>query len=324
MSDDQVHHPSAIGLIPLLLGVVIISFLLMKAAPRRSRRPSSRATSGSPRTRSTPGSSAGASSRPTPTPRSASRSATTSSSSAAGSGILNCNKTGRRGLLLRPGRPERPAGPPRRRHERGHPRRPRLRRSQSGRPVTDLIAERIPATFILAGTALVLWVSLAILLGVYAAVHRYSAVRPDDDVLQLRLLLAADVLARPEPDLHLRRRRCTGSRPAGSSRPADWPPFGTAQYWAAFGQRPAAAIRDIGRHLFLPVADPRRGQHRRRQPVRPGVDARVDQPGLRPDGQGQGPPLAGRHRQARLPQRDAAGRHERRPRDPVPRSRARS
>ncbi len=76
---------------------------------------------------------------------------------------------------------------------------------QSGRPVTQLIAERIPATFILAGTALVLWVGIAILLGVYAAVHRYSLFDQSVTMLSLHLLLAADVLARAEHDLHLRR-----------------------------------------------------------------------------------------------------------------------
>ena len=45
---------------------------------------------------------------------------------------------------------------------------------QSGWPVTDVILERIPATLILTSTALVVWVGLAILIGVYAAVHRYS------------------------------------------------------------------------------------------------------------------------------------------------------
>jgi peptide/nickel transport system permease protein len=124
---------------------------------------------------------------------------------------------------------------------------------QSGRPVTQIIAERIPATFILAGTALVLWVGIAILLGVYAAVHRYSLF--DQLVtffsyvfyslptfwLGLNLIFIFGVALRWLP---------TG----GIISTRDWPPFGTPQYWTAFGLHPANAVVDIGRHLVMPVA----------------------------------------------------------------------
>ena len=124
---------------------------------------------------------------------------------------------------------------------------------QSGRPVTDIIAERIPATFILAGTALVLWVGIAILLGVYAAVHRYSLF--DQTVtffsyvfyslptfwLGLNLIFIFAVALHWFP---------TG----GIVTTRSWPPFGTSQYWEAFGAAPGQALADIGRHLILPVA----------------------------------------------------------------------
>ncbi len=124
---------------------------------------------------------------------------------------------------------------------------------QSGRPVTQLIAERIPATFILAGTALVLWVGIAILLGVYAAVHRYSLF--DQLVtffsyvfyslptfwLGLNLIFIFGVALRVLP---------TG----GIITTREWPPFGTPQYWTAFGVNPVNALVDIGRHLVMPVA----------------------------------------------------------------------
>ena len=45
---------------------------------------------------------------------------------------------------------------------------------KAGRPVTDMITERIPATLLLTITALVIWVFLAVVLGVIAAVKRYS------------------------------------------------------------------------------------------------------------------------------------------------------
>ena len=123
---------------------------------------------------------------------------------------------------------------------------------QSGRPVTDIIAERIPATFILAGTALVLWVGIAILLGVYAAVHRYSLF--DQTVtffsyvfyslptfwLGLNLIFIFAVALHWFPS-------------GGIITTRNWPPFGTPQYWAAFGAAPGQAIADIGWHLCLPV-----------------------------------------------------------------------
>jgi peptide/nickel transport system permease protein len=122
----------------------------------------------------------------------------------------------------------------------------------SGRPVTELIAERIPATFILAGTALVLWVSLAIILGVYAAVHRYSLM---DQLITLfsyifyslpTFWLGLNLIFIFAVALHW---FPTG----GIITTRNWPPFGTDQYWAAFGENPGAAILDIGRHLVLPV-----------------------------------------------------------------------
>ena len=47
-------------------------------------------------------------------------------------------------------------------------------RSTSGEKVSDRIASAALPTFILAGTALIIWLTLAILLGVYAAIKRYS------------------------------------------------------------------------------------------------------------------------------------------------------
>src|SRR5690606_34225176 len=44
----------------------------------------------------------------------------------------------------------------------------------SGRPVLEMITERVPATLVLMITAFVIWVSIAVVLGVIAAVKRYS------------------------------------------------------------------------------------------------------------------------------------------------------
>ena len=72
------------------------------------------------------------------------------------------------------------------------------------------------------------------------------------------------------------------------------PPFGTDAYWPYVGGQPgrrrsstSAGTCPAGHHAG-------RGEHRRRLAVRPRVHARVAQPGLRPDGQGQGPAAVGR------------------------------
>jgi ABC-type dipeptide/oligopeptide/nickel transport system permease component len=123
---------------------------------------------------------------------------------------------------------------------------------KAGRPVTAVIAERIPATLILTTTALILWVGIAILIGTYAAVHRYSLFDQGMTFfayvfyslptfwLGLMLIFIFGVALGLVP---------TG----GIITTRDWPPFNTPQYWEAFGQAPAAAVTDIGRHLILPV-----------------------------------------------------------------------
>lgn len=122
----------------------------------------------------------------------------------------------------------------------------------NARPVTTLIFERVPATFILTSVALVLWVFFAILLGVIAAVRRYSFF---DQALTffsyvfyslptfwlgLMFIFIVAVTLRWLPA-------------QGIVSPRDWPPFNTPQFWAEFGEDPLRAIVDIGRHLILPV-----------------------------------------------------------------------
>jgi peptide/nickel transport system permease protein len=122
----------------------------------------------------------------------------------------------------------------------------------NARPVTDLILERVPATLILTSVALVLWVTFAVLLGVIAAVKRYSVF--DQSVtffsyvfyslptfwLGLMFIFVFAVTLHWLPA-------------QGIVSPRDWPPFNTPQYWEAFGEDPIAAIADIGKHLVLPV-----------------------------------------------------------------------
>jgi peptide/nickel transport system permease protein len=122
----------------------------------------------------------------------------------------------------------------------------------TGRPVLDLITERIPATLILTGTAFVIWVTIAIVVGVIAAVRRYSFF--DQSVtftsyilyslptfwLGLMLIFIFAVALRWLP-------------PQGIIDTRDLAPFNSAAYWTAFGQDPVGHILEIGRHLILPV-----------------------------------------------------------------------
>jgi ABC-type dipeptide/oligopeptide/nickel transport system permease component len=122
----------------------------------------------------------------------------------------------------------------------------------TARPVVDMIWERLPATLFLTITALVIWVGTAIVLGVIAAVKRYSIY---DQALTFTsyilyslptFWLGLMLIFLFGPALHL--------LPTGGVVEArDWPAFGSPQFWAAAGQQPVEAFVDIGTHLLLPV-----------------------------------------------------------------------
>jgi peptide/nickel transport system permease protein len=122
----------------------------------------------------------------------------------------------------------------------------------SGEPVSARIARAALPTVILAGTAFLLWVGIAILLGVLAAVRRYSFFDQATTVfsyvgfamptfwLGIMLILVFGVGLHWLP--------ISGMVDARLS-----PAFGTDPYWAYFGKNPVAASGDIARHLVLPV-----------------------------------------------------------------------
>jgi peptide/nickel transport system permease protein len=121
-----------------------------------------------------------------------------------------------------------------------------------GRPVTVVIGERILPTFILAGTAWVIWLTIALLAGMYAAVRRYGLF---DSVMTVVSYVG---LALPTFWLGIMLLTIFASGlkwfPAGgmfSSR--DVPIFGTPDYWAFLGQQPVFAFVDLVKHLVLPV-----------------------------------------------------------------------
>lgn len=123
----------------------------------------------------------------------------------------------------------------------------------SGEPVMDRIARAALPTFILASFALVIWLTIAILVGVTAAVKRYSWFD------QAATIFAYVGFAMPTfwlgimlififsgPGLNI--------LPAGGMTETRLsPPFGSDAYWAYFGKNPGAALADIGKHLILPV-----------------------------------------------------------------------
>ncbi len=123
----------------------------------------------------------------------------------------------------------------------------------SGQPVADRIAASLLPTIILAGTALVLWIFFAILLGTLAALRPYSIF---DQVLTIFTYIG---FAMPTfwlgimliytfsgPGLNI--------LPAGGmTNPRLSPAFGTPDYWEWFSQNTLTAIIDLGRHLVLPV-----------------------------------------------------------------------
>jgi len=124
--------------------------------------------------------------------------------------------------------------------------------TNTGRSVQEMIGERVPGTLMLTITALVTWVSVAVAVGVYAAVRRYSLfdhgmtffsyVFYSLPTFWLGLMLI--FLFGP----------LLGWLPTGGVvNPRDWPAFGSPQFWSAAAERPLDAFLDIGRHLILPV-----------------------------------------------------------------------
>ncbi len=122
----------------------------------------------------------------------------------------------------------------------------------TGENVAGRIGQAALPTFILAGSALILWITIAILLGVVAAIKRYSffdqAVTVFSYVgfalptfwlgIMLILIFGASLKVLPVGGM-------TDTRLS--------PPFGSDEYWVYFGKAPITAVVDVLRHLILPV-----------------------------------------------------------------------
>jgi peptide/nickel transport system permease protein len=123
----------------------------------------------------------------------------------------------------------------------------------TGEAVASRIARAALPTFILAGSALVIWILVALLIGVYAAIHRYSLFDQAATVFAyvgyamptfwLGIML---IFLFSGPGLNI--------LPAGGMTETRLsPPFGSDAYWQYFAANPGTAIVDILRHLILPV-----------------------------------------------------------------------
>jgi peptide/nickel transport system permease protein len=122
----------------------------------------------------------------------------------------------------------------------------------SGEPVGPRIARAALPTLILAGFALVIWVTVAVLVGVTAAVKRYSKFDSAATIfayvgyamptfwlgIMLIYLFGAHLKILPV---------------SGMTETRTSPPFGSDAYWIYFARVPFDALIDLGRHLILPV-----------------------------------------------------------------------
>ncbi len=123
----------------------------------------------------------------------------------------------------------------------------------TGEQVTKRITRAALPTFVLAGFALLIWITIALLIGVNAAIRRYSLFDQAATVFAyvgyamptfwLGIML---IFIFSGPGLNI--------LPAGGMTETKLsPPFGSDAYWTYFGQKPLEALIDIAKHLILPV-----------------------------------------------------------------------
>ncbi|HEY7735371.1 MAG TPA: ABC transporter permease [Candidatus Limnocylindrales bacterium] len=123
----------------------------------------------------------------------------------------------------------------------------------TGEKVSTRIVRAALPTLILAGLAFLLWIAMAILIGVNAAIRRYSVFDQAATVFAyvgyamptfwLGIML---IFLFSGPGLNI-------LPSSGITTTRLSPPFGSDAYWLYFGKQPVAALVDIGRHLILPV-----------------------------------------------------------------------
>jgi peptide/nickel transport system permease protein len=121
----------------------------------------------------------------------------------------------------------------------------------SGEKVNDRIVRAALPTLILATAALIIWIGIAILIGVYAAIKRYSLFD------NLATVFAYIGYAIPTFWLGIMLVYIFGTAKllpvSGMVDIRVSPAFGNDAYWVYFGQHPIDAILDVAKHLILPV-----------------------------------------------------------------------
>ena len=121
----------------------------------------------------------------------------------------------------------------------------------SGEAVADRIVRAALPTFILAFFALVIWISTAVLIGIYSAIKRYSWFD------QIATIFSYIGFAMPTFWLGIMLVYIfgvSGLLPvSGMVDIRTSPAFGNDAYWKYFGQHPINALLDVGKHLILPV-----------------------------------------------------------------------
>jgi peptide/nickel transport system permease protein len=121
----------------------------------------------------------------------------------------------------------------------------------SGERVNDQIARAALPTLILAVMALFIWITTAILIGVYSAIRRYSWFD------QISTIFAYVGFAVPTFWLGIMLVYIFGVAKilpvSGMVDIRESPAFGNDAYWSYFAANPITALLDIGKHLILPV-----------------------------------------------------------------------
>lgn len=123
----------------------------------------------------------------------------------------------------------------------------------NGQSVSSLIGQKILPTAILAGTALIVWITFAFMSGVLAAVRRYGKIDTAITIfnyvgfsfptfwLGLMLIVIFSTQLKLLPS-------------SGISDARLVPAFGSPGYWETLGAKPLIVLGDLARHLVLPVA----------------------------------------------------------------------
>ncbi len=136
--------------------------------------------------------------------------------------------------------------------------------TQTGAPVLQEMQTRLPATILLIGTALLLQELIAIPLGIFSALHRYSFFDQVFTIVNyilyalptfwyglMLILLFGVVIKVPDPD---NPGFSKGLLPfSGMVNLRESPPFGAPDYGAYVAAHPFTALGDLVAHLALPV-----------------------------------------------------------------------